>query len=149
MAKKDNTFLWVAVLGVGGYLWYKHSQAQQPAPAAQNVPSSGATATNIPSLPQNTLALSLPPSNLINTNAPASGSGATSAPNINAINTTGLVPATINDNGAMVLQPGQTVALNANGNVVQASNGIPLVFPGSKSNLTLISGSDEDPGDCM
>lgn len=65
MKKKDNTWLWVAVLGVGGYLVLRHNQAQ--ALALTQIPLQP-----VNNLPAGPVALLPPASNLSQSYAPVS-----------------------------------------------------------------------------
>lgn len=120
MARKtDNTWLWIAALGVGGYLWYKNQQAVAPPSATVPGASSGT--------------LLLPPSPAVNSAMPVANAPVTSSPVSFAVNTTGLVPAATDANNNPVLQPGQTLALLPNGLPVQNAAGVPMVFPGANT----------------
>ena len=126
MAKKDNTLLWVVALGVGGYLFYEHQKKTAAAATSPAVSDPGNT-LNVNSVKP---VVMLPPSSQINTNQPVSASAASSAPSTVAINTTGLVPATV-QNGQITLQPGQALALDSNSKPIVDASGRPLVFPAS------------------
>jgi hypothetical protein len=147
--KKDNTLLWVAVLGIGGYLWWKHQEA------AVNVPNSGALSVS-PVQPQ----LSLPTSTILTSANPANGISSSSSPTTMAVNTTNLVPAIVDQHNVPILQPGQTLAVNANGSPVVNNAGVPLLFstvqfdsinnePYTNAAIKsqLLSGADE--GECL
>jgi hypothetical protein len=133
-AKKSNTLVWLAALGVGGYLLYEYQQKQAAANTTVPNASTGiltvvptaATANNTPNMPVS--------------NSPVS----------QAINVTGLVPATVT-NGLAVLQPGQTLAVNANNAPILNNAGFPLVFPSNFSNKgpVLLSGLYDGPGDAV
>ena len=147
--KKDNTFLWIAALGVGGYLLYKHQQAAAAAPVI----------TTSPAVTQPNAVLALPPSKTINTNLPASSTGVTNAPTSNKLVTTNLTPAPVTKTGQPVLAPGQTLALAPNGSVIVSENGSPLVFSAWQPNIAsimqaqqktaLMSGAYMDEGECL
>lgn len=131
--KNDNNILLIAALAVGGYFFWKKSQ-----------PAADSTATG--TLPVSTTqpVLSIPASSLTSTSAPVNA--VSNAPNTNAVNTSALVPATINQQGNVVLQPGQTLAVSANGSPIIGAGGIPLVFNGSSA-YSAIMGVDE--GECL
>lgn len=138
MTKKDNNWLWVAALGIGGYLWYKNSQVSAAATAAATTTPGASTGI-----------LNVNPTTTINTNTPATALAASNAPNLLSENITGLVPAVVS-NSVHVIQSGQTLAVNSNGSPVIA-NGVPMVFPSNlnpgnmkPSYLTLLSGADEN-----
>lgn len=140
MARKtSNTWLWIAALGVGGYLLYKNGQTA----TAQNSTAPGAS-TGI---------LNLPPSVALNTNLPASNIAASNAPSPATVNTTNLVPAQVTANNVPVLQPGQSIALNANLTPVMNSQGIPMVFESTNTNkavfLSALGAGTLDEGECL
>lgn len=139
MAKKDNTLLWVAALGIGGYLYYKHKQGQA-APA-------NATAPAVQTTDAKPVVL-LPPATNLNKNIPVNLSNMTNAPSTVAIDTTGLVESDIDKNNNPVLGPGQTLALYPNGQPIVSASGRPLVFPGAiiKQNLQMakMMGTDDE-----
>jgi hypothetical protein len=128
-AKNDNTIFWIAALGLGGYLWYKHKNAAAPAGSAPvNAPtnlSSSAPYQPVANAPA--AILMLPPSPVLNSSAPANA--ASSAPGSPAssgpipVNTTGLAPAAVAPNEMMTSQP---IFLNTNGSPIVTADGLPL-----------------------
>lgn len=116
-AKKDNTLLWVAGLGIAGYLYYQYKNGTLQIPGVTPAP-----ATTTAPAPAPTLLLN--PAPAINTNTPATP--VSSAPHSNAINVTDLVPAMVTNGGQ--LQPGQNIAVAPNGSPITNGNGVPMVF---------------------
>lgn len=115
--KKDNTIVWLAVLGIGGYLYYQYKQSQNPAASApSNTAANASTGT-----------LALPPSPVVNTNAgsstvPAASLPVSNAPSSLALNTAGLVPAN------QLQSKNIALAIAPNGLPITDSTGMPLAF---------------------
>jgi hypothetical protein len=130
--KKDNTLLWVAALGVGGYLYYRYKQGQPLLPGTSTTANAS------------TGVLALLPSPALSNAAPIVNAPVSNAPANAPMNTTGLVVASVNPlSGVPVLKPGQTLAVDNNGMPVVNSGGQPLVFPAANdSNYELFINND-------
>lgn len=117
--KKDNTLLWVAGLGIAGYLYWQHTQKV-------------ATSVNTTSPAVSSGAASLLPAAGTSTNSPA-GNVQTGTNVMVATDMTGLRPVSVNSQtGQPVLQPGQGLAVNNNGTPILNSQGQPMTFGPAK-----------------
>jgi hypothetical protein len=143
MAKKnDNILLWVAALGIGGYLYYKYTQGQVPAlPGSSTVPNA------------NTGVLALLPSpNTVN-NLPSANPNPGNAPVNTPINTTNLIAVQVDPNtNAPILKPGQSLAVDNGGMPIVNANGQPMIFAPTVNNndsLQKMFANNDYPGGMM
>ena len=140
MTKKDNTLMWVAGLGLGVYLYSKYKNGSLV------IPGLPAPTNTVPGASSGTLLL--PPAVASLNVAPVNN-----APSANAVNVTNLVPAAVSPSGIPIINPGQSMALNANSTPVTNSAGVPMLFTTAvvkPSYLSLINGGPEyGGGECL
>jgi hypothetical protein len=116
MAKKNNnTILWIAGLGIAGYLYYNYTKTGSLLPVVNNTVPGASTAP-----------LQLPPSQTLNNPAPALNTPVSNAPSNLALNTTGLSAAKTDSQGNVM--PGQAIAITPGGTPVQNGAGQMMIF---------------------
>jgi hypothetical protein len=122
MAKKnDNTWLWIAAAGIGGYFLYKNLQT----------PVNSASTTALPAQPAATPVIMLPQSTALQSPLPPGTSNFEVLDSSVPVNVTNLTPAVLATNDTVA--PGQPIALNSSGKPVTNNQGIPLTFANSNS----------------